>query len=297
MKLQDQIKLLQDSSGCSEVITRLNNEYKEVFDERTVVNRQVKQLEAEVNAIPVIDPNLPDEELDFKELNTKLEAAHSFNNEIYLLNSRIDAKKENVRSLQERIDRLRKEISGAQNQIENEKSEQKELQAQINGRETIDVDDLIEKIKNIQMINKSVSEKQKYAAIRERYREVSNESESLTEKLEAIKDEKIEIIRASNLPIDGLEFDEDGVYLNGISIDQISSGERTKLSVAIGMSLNPELRVMLVHDGSLLDSKHFSDIAEAAKDNGYQVWIESVSEGGNVGIVIEDGEVYKDHYE
>ncbi len=59
----------------------------------------------------------------------------------------------------------------------------------------------------------------------------------------------------------------------------------------MGLSLNPKLRIMLIRDGSLLDSRGLEMLAEMAETNDAQIWIERVSDGEPVGIVIEDGRI------
>jgi hypothetical protein len=57
------------------------------------------------------------------------------------------------------------------------------------------------------------------------------------------------------------------------------------------MATNPQLRVMRIKDGSLLDSSSLDVIAAMAKDNDFQIWLEEVSTTGKVGVYLEDGEV------
>ena len=59
----------------------------------------------------------------------------------------------------------------------------------------------------------------------------------------------------------------------------------------MAMALNPELRVIRILDGSLLDRDNLALIAEAAAEHDYQVWIERVSDDSPTAVVIEDGEV------
>ena len=51
---------------------------------------------------------------------------------------------------------------------------------------------------------------------------------------------------------------------------------------------------MLIRDGSLLDEDGLRMVAEMADARGAQVWIERVSSTGNVGVVMEDGQVAKE---
>ena len=57
------------------------------------------------------------------------------------------------------------------------------------------------------------------------------------------------------------------------------------------MAMNPKLRVIIIVDGSLLDSENFKVIENMANDNDFQVWIEKVDDTGKIGIYIEDGEI------
>jgi ABC-type polar amino acid transport system ATPase subunit len=74
---------------------------------------------------------------------------------------------------------------------------------------------------------------------------------------------------------------------------QLSRGQQIRVSSAIGMALNPTLKVMFVRDGSLLDSEGKKEIAELAKSGDYQLWMELCDESGQVGFFLEDGEIKK----
>jgi hypothetical protein len=59
----------------------------------------------------------------------------------------------------------------------------------------------------------------------------------------------------------------------------------------MGLASNPTVRVMLVREGSLLDADGLALLDAIAQENDAQVWVECVTNGEQVGIVIEDGEV------
>ena len=110
-------------------------------------------------------------------------------------------------------------------------------------------------------------------------------------KIKEIDAQKKAALEKFEFPYEGLSFDDVGVTYNGIPIKQISKAEQIRVSMAIAMAMNPELRVIRIEDGSLLDSTNLKLIAELAEKNDYQVWIEAVDETGEVGIYIEDGNV------
>ena len=72
------------------------------------------------------------------------------------------------------------------------------------------------------------------------------------------------------------------------------SCERLKVSVAMGLAMNPELKILLIRDGSLLDAKSKATIAAMAAEAGGQLWVECVSKDAECQIIIEDGMVMAD---
>jgi len=115
-------------------------------------------------------------------------------------------------------------------------------------------------------------------------------ADKLSTKIAEIDAEKAKRVAEAKMPIEGLGFTDSGVTFKGIPFEQISSAEQLRVSVAIGIALNPDLRVLLIRDGSLLDSDNLALIAEMAAEHDVQVWIERVEEDG-AGFIIEDGEV------
>ena len=113
----------------------------------------------------------------------------------------------------------------------------------------------------------------------------------MTERIEAIDARKEAEMSGASFPVDGLTFDEMGVSYNGLPFGQASHAEQLRVSLAMGLAMNPDLRVMLIREGSLLDDAHLAMVAEMVTEADAQVWLERVGKGPEVGIVIEDGMV------
>lgn len=109
--------------------------------------------------------------------------------------------------------------------------------------------------------------------------------------LEEIRQKKLS---EAKFPLPGLSFSSDGlVTFNSVPFEQISSAEQLKVSAAIALALNPKLKVMLIRDGSLLDSDSLEVLKQLAVQSDAQLWIEKVGGIGTElpGVVIEDGAV------
>jgi hypothetical protein len=109
--------------------------------------------------------------------------------------------------------------------------------------------------------------------------------------MESRTEQKQKAIASAKMPVKGLSFGDGIVLYKGVPIEQASSAEQLRVSCAIGMAGNPKLRVMIIKDGSLLDSDSLKLLAGMAKDQDFQVWVERVDASGQVGIVMEDGHV------
>jgi len=123
-------------------------------------------------------------------------------------------------------------------------------------------------------------------------RKVSQEAwDKLDAEIAALDKERNQKLQSAVMPIEGLSVTDDNVTYKNIPFAQLSSAEKLKISMAIAMAMNPELRVIRISDGSLLDDDNMAVIAEMAGEKDFQVWIEKVDSSGKVGFYIEEGEV------
>lgn len=122
------------------------------------------------------------------------------------------------------------------------------------------------------------------AALRERYA-------AYTRQIDAVDEEKRAALASAEFPVDGLGFDDTGVTYQGVPFSQASSAEQIRVSLAMAMAANPDLRVIRIMDGSLLDNDAMQAIREQVADNNFQLWIERVGDADEGAVVIEDGEV------
>ena len=89
----------------------------------------------------------------------------------------------------------------------------------------------------------------------------------------------------------GLTLGDDGPMLDGVPLEQASGAQKLRVSVALGIAMNPRLKVLLVRDASLLDEDSLALVAEMAAAADAQVWLERVGDGDPAAVVIDDGQV------
>lgn len=154
-----------------------------------------------------------------------------------------------------------------------------------------DAGEVLEQIRTAEDINAAIRARSERAGLEAELSACNDESTGYTEWIDAIDAAKLMAAASAEYPIDGLALTGDGVMLGGLPFEQASQSQRLRVSVAIGLALNPGLQVMLIRDGALLDEKSLELVASMAEDAGAQVWIEVVGDRDGVTIVIEDGSV------
>ena len=107
-----------------------------------------------------------------------------------------------------------------------------------------------------------------------------------TEHGELVESRRIALQQAK-FPVEGLSLGDDGtVILGGIPLQQASTAQKIKLGIHLAIKANPQLRVCFVRDGSLLDANNMKLLADLAKENDIQIWVERVeNDPGSIQIV------------
>lgn len=271
-------------------VEELDRQYKYLFDQRTDINRDIKVCEARLSNMQIPE-NAPTERVDVSALVDKVE-------EINLGNSSIKQKQrirqtllaDNVRRSDETA-KLKARLEEIERETENANSQIKGITEYLQKHKLQDASYYADKIKQAEQINSVMDLRDNRAQEEKVLRTAQKESEALTNRMQAIKEQKRAAIESANLPVKGLEFGDGELLMNGVPLEQLSAAEQLKLSMDIAMAENPKLRVILLKDASLLDDQSMEYIRHRAEAEGYQVWAERVASDGAVGFVIEDGEL------
>lgn len=320
----EQVSALKSLAGLD--FTNLDNERAAAYYDRTVANRQLKVLEAQTKTSSDFD-GVPDAEVDlsqFAKLQADAVAALRANDNVrnealqaeqQLSRANADAEafdrrcadehatiQKTIADLEDRLSRAKKDEQAWQERVSKEgqtvtvgldnlREKVKTSRATVDALVDPDLAPIAEAVSAAEAINHRVRDKQRYteqmAAVETQQATVA----ALSARIEQIDAEKAAALAAAKLPTAGVSFDGEGLLLNDIPFSQASSAEQLRTSVAMGVAMNPTLRIMLIRDGSLLDADGLKTLGELAEQHDMQVWIERVADGQPVGIVIEDGEV------
>ncbi len=153
------------------------------------------------------------------------------------------------------------------------------------------LDQLQTELSDLEDYNRQVRANRKLAEDIDVQKALRHKYAALTDQIEQIDHEKARAVAAATMPVEGLGFDGEGVTYQGVPFSQASSAEQITVSMGMAMAMNPEIRVVRILDGSLLDDESMAAIAQMAAAHDFQVWIERVGDDSPSAVVIEDGMV------
>jgi hypothetical protein len=270
---------------------------KRIYDTRRDVNRDAKAAKARLDSLP------PAREIgdtvDVAELEAQLAAAAEVNAGIERRKMNRDAFDTKLEQDKIYLAELHEKIAGLQAQAEATAKDIAEREAKKAAAEPlpvlIDTERLLQQITEARQIEQEVRVQKHRAEVAADYEALAKQSEELTAKLQANDQARKDALAKAKMPVDGLgiEFDDDGAHVmfQGVPLEQASTAEKLRVSTAIAMAANPELRVLRISDGSLLDDNSMAILREMAGEHDFQLWIELVRPNESTGIVLEDGSI------
>jgi hypothetical protein len=300
-KPKDQAETLRKLVGLD--FTLNDRARQRLYDERTGVNREIAALKAVSNVPPV---DAPDEPVDVAALLAEQDKAHAqqrakenLARAVHTKRGELDHTERVVTATKTQIEALERQLAEARAQLGRAEQAAIEMReavriAQIEAEvaPVTDIEGIRKRLAEAEGVNARVRAKKARAAEAAKLVEKEAEAKKLSDQISILDLQKANAVADAHFPIQGLGFADEGVTLNGLPLEQASSAEQLRVSLAVGIALNPKLKVLLIRDGSLLDENSMRLVAVMAESAGAQVWVEVVGkEGGIPGVVIEDGAV------
>ena len=267
----------------------LDKERAGLYSERTDMSRA--QHEAEAGAAPVARGDAKPTEVDVAALTAQLEAAQHANAASDSADRARVTAENRLNEVHARIDALRRALHEAEAECAIAQETLDDCRAACVRWVRVEIGPILEQIRGAEAANRQVVAYREAVRLAKQAEDRKAQAEDLTRRIEAIDARKATMLAAASFPVAGLSFGEEGLLYQDRPLEQASSAEQLRVSVAMGLALNPQLKVLLIRDGSLLDGDSMRTIAEMAEAAEAQVWIERVGDGDPAAIVIEDGSV------
>ena len=303
---KDQAKQVQSLLGID--LDDLENQHKEIYNQRTAANREVKRLKAlakvkpeKVDA-PDID-SLRKKKEEIKEINQELKTQWEINNknhqrDVLDFNEAQNKQKDAIAF----IESAKIDLGKYKNSLVDSFIKFSEID---NYLQSIPLPEPLKEVTSLpepeyhsfdeidQQIEQAFAQQAKVSSYERELNEYNDwvtegkkaveETERLNSLLESINQEKMVRIKEANLPSE-FEFSEEGLLYNGLPVNnnQISSSAKYICALKLGYLALGKLRT-LHFDASFLDNNSLKEVQEWADSKDLQLLIERPSlEGGDI---------------
>ena len=280
---------------------------KEAFDHRAMLKKTHGIKEAQVLAMPH-HKDAPTEEVSIAEISQRMQKAEEYRrlaeeaerdvDKTRTIVTEVESRKAVLLAKQEelkkQIDALQVEVGNCQVKLDLEQRtlDAHQITAQAARAVVPDTSAIRQQLDEAEAANVKVrANKRRWEAL-EACAEVLRDVEAQQGVIDAAEADKRRVLSEAKFPVPGLGLSDDGVTFNDLPFAQAGSAEQVRVSVAIGIALNPQLKVLLIRNGNLLDDDSLKAVAAQAEEAGMQVWMEYVSASKDgVAVMMVDGEV------
>lgn len=207
-------------------------------------------------------------------------------------NAKIAKAKEDIPILEERFAEIGREIEENQRELARIADVRAKAQ-EIAHREYVDVEAMKTQLDQAQAVGAIAAKIEQAKTLRGDIAASDAELSECEEAIRAAKAAKRKKITEAKMPVEGLGFADGDITLDGREFSELSQAEKLRVALGMAMAEEPELRIVRILNGSLLDNESMAEIHSMAAASGFQVWIERVANGpsGDANAVyIEDGE-------
>lgn len=271
-----------------------------LYEERTLVNRDRKRVEALLNerlpsepVEPVSVDALVAQMAEHRKIGDQRRALQRKREDKQRLaaglEQQIQGDEEAIEQLKQKIKKLQARIDGARGDIDKAVKADAALefeQDQLKGGTETEIQAIEQKMRDAADVNARVAYHAETERLRAELGELNDRQAKIVAGMEKIDDEKAKTLANVKMPIEELSVDDAGVKYRGVPLADASTAEQIAVSAAIGMAMQPTLRVMLVREGSLMDQAHREALRAQAMAAGVQVWYERVSDAQDATVTI-----------
>ncbi len=259
-------------------IERIEAHIKAKYDERTELNKVLKNIEIEIQAHPLnalLDNKLMEfQPTDVKAVYAKLQEAQKSNEKIKEVDARMGERNRGIDKAKAEIERLQKEIEA--NEVLNTQAKE-----WLDKNKHIDTTSFESEISTAEEKNSQHRAANELLKKRKQFEELKAEAGEMTALIESERQAVADAIKDMGEIVPGLSFDAENLLYNGVPVspDSLSTSEIMELGIRLKMAENPELGILFIQRGESLGAKRLEEIKTIATKAGWQLIMEQVERG------------------
>lgn len=291
-----QVETLKELAGVD--FNDLDMKRKEIYDKRSYVNKRIEeeqtllgnsgftddQIEKYSKPVDVTEfksqmANISKATEDYVKVEIGMRDKEKANKELLVT---ISENEQKIKDYEVQIIKLQEAIEINRTTVSNNDRDMAKGEAWLKANLKPSANDIQAQLSVAEQHNENYNKINAYAAKSNALIKLKQESSDLSDTIKMIDEDKQNMIKNSKLPIEGLSFNEKCVLLDGLEFSelQINKSRIIKVGFLIGLSMNPNLRVAIINDGSLLDKEQITEVLNLAQEHNCQILIEKVLEDG-----------------
>lgn len=279
--------------GVGDELAKIEEEYKELYSERRAVGRLGDEKAKFAKAMKSF-PDAPSEPVSASELIRQQQEILARNGENAKKRERVVEFEHNMKRISDKINELTEKLASLQNEYDANLSDLEIARTEAKDLVDESTAELEMNIKNIEQINEKVRKNAEKQKAIEEAGNFNNRYREMTEKLQALKNDKISLLNNAKLPLEGLSVDDGKITYKGQEWDNMSGSQQLKVATSIVRKLNPKCGFVLLDKLEQMDIDTLKEFGKWLEDEGLQAIATRVSTGDECSVIIEDGYVKSD---
>lgn len=267
--------------GLEEQVAKLERQEKELYNQRHAIGQIADQKAKYAKELPSY-PEAPAEPVSAYDLIRRQQ-------DILARNGENQRKRERAAQLAAEMDRVGKELALLEERYKTLCADYETAQKSALDLQDEATDELEASIRDIEAVNAKVRTNQDKARAEAEAKECGDQYTGLTAQLEAVRQQKTDLLQGAKLPLPGLSVEDGELTYKGKPWDCMSGSDQLKVSTAIVRALKPDCGFVLLDKLEQMDLETLREFSAWMEAEGLQGIATRVSTGGECSIIIEDG--------
>lgn len=260
-------------------IDKLAAAKKGAEERRLLAGREVERLRGALNSLPKATVPKGTEPTSATAILAELSDADSKNNARFRLMARRGDTEAEIEKLEARLAELRGTLAEVRTQL----AETPPL---------VDTDAIRARLAAVEDTNAAILASKAWHNTSDLFEAAVAKHEAEQAELDRIVKIKADGLAAAKFPLADLSVDDDGVTFRGVPFVQLNSAQQVVVGFDIATSGNPDLKLIFIKSGDLLDDNTLALLAARGEERGYTIITERGRDNSEaIGYVIDDGEL------
>lgn len=285
---KDKANTLLQIIGVGEKLSVFDKQEAELYNRRTEIGRIADQKKKYADEMVQWD-GVPEEIISASELIQKQQEILTRNGKNQELRNQVNTLEAQKTILNQRIEETTRTLSEMQGQLADLIN--KLVIANTNAKDLQDEStaELEKSIANIDSTNAKVRDNLNKQRAQEEAEEYNLQYDRLTEEIEAIRKERMNLLNGVEMPLHDLSVNNGELVYKGQKWDNMSGSDQLKVATAIVRKINPKCGFVLLDKLEQMDIDTMNEFGKWLEQEGLQAIATRVSTGDECSIFIEDG--------